>query len=204
MRIRIGVALASVLALALAAVAFAAPSPFKVTGGGQILASADSSGVKGPGDTISFQAFMDNEGLDNTASGHVNVIDRTAGATTKKGKGIHYRGTVNCTFLATDPALGGGYVELYGNATTKTGSTVPFLIRIQDNGQGAAADTDMIEFDTTGNETCGENDDEETPAAYLARGNAKIHKQNPSTTSSSSSSSSSSATSLSLNLLGLR
>ena len=203
MKIRITVALASIIALALAAVAFAAPTPFKVTGGGQILAQADSSGVKGPGDTISFQAFINNQGLDENATGQINVIDRDSSATTKRGKGIHYRGDVDCTFLASDPVTGGGYVELYGTATTKAGTSVPFLVRIQDNGQGAD-NTDAIEFDTTGDEMCGDNEEQEEPALFLARGNAKIHKQNPSTTSSSQSASTSKSTSLSLTSLSLR
>ena len=191
MKLRIVIALSAVVSLALAAVAFAAPSPYKVTGGGQILASADSSGVKGPGDTISFQANIAAQGLNNTpetVSGAVNVIDRNPSATTKKGQGTHYKGTVNCAFLASDSTLGGGYVELYGNArNTKTDASVPFQLRIQDNGQGAD-NTDAIEFTTNPDETCGENQEQEPPTLFLARGNAKIHKQNPSTTSSSSAS----------------
>ena len=176
MKIRITLALVAALSLALAAVAFAAPAEYKVTGGGQTLASADSSGVNGPGDTVTFQAFAATDGLDDAADGHVNVIDRTEGA---GGKGIHYKGTVDCTFIVTD-GTGGGYAELYGTAETKTGTVVDFVLRIRDNGQGAADEADMVEFDTTDPEACGENDDEEEPGFFLARGNAKIHKASPS------------------------
>ena len=199
MRIRIALVLACVAALAVAAVAYAAPAPFKVTGGGQALVSADSNSVRGPGDTITFQAFIANNGLDEDATGHVNVIDRVEGATTKKGQGVHWRGEVDCAFLATDPVTGGGYAELYGSATNKQGNTTDFLLRIIDNGQGAD-NTDEIEFDTTPPEDCGENDDEEDPAFYLARGNAKIHKQN----SGASQSSAKSTSTRSLSLTSLR
>ena len=188
MKVRFALAVAAALSLAVAAVAFAAPSEFKVTGGGQILASADSSGVKGPGDTITFQAFASQDGLDDTADGAINVIDRTPGA---GGKGIHYKGTVDCTFLVTD-GLGGGYAELYGTATTKSGTETDFLVRIRDNGQGGD-NTDAIEFDTSGDETCGENEDEEEPGFFLARGNAKIHKASPSQSGANKSAASSTA-----------
>jgi hypothetical protein len=189
MKIRIALAAAAALSLAIAAVAFAAPSEFKVTGGGQILASADSSGVKGPGDTISFQAFASQDGLDDTADGAINVIDRTPGA---GGKGVHYKGTVDCTFIVTD-GTGGGYAELYGSATTKSGTETDFVVRIRDNGQGAADETDAIEFDTSGDETCGENEDEEEPGFFLARGNAKIHKASASQSGGAKSTKSSSS-----------
>lgn len=190
-------ALAAVGVLGMTTTAYAAPSEFKVTGGGQTLASADSSGVKGPGDTTTFQAFINNTGLDEAATGHVNVIDRTDGG---GGKGVHYKGSVNCTFLVTD-GLGGGYAELYGEATTKAGTVVDFVLRIRDNGQGDAAEPDMVEFDTTDPEQCGENDDEEEPGFFLARGNAKIHKANPSQSGGSKASTSTSSRSLLAGLL---
>ena len=88
-----------VLALALAAVAMAAPAPYKVTGGGQTFASGDigSDGkptVKGPGDTITFQASIANQGQDDNATGSVNIIDRSGGTG-------HFKGTVECAYLVS-------------------------------------------------------------------------------------------------------
>jgi hypothetical protein len=176
LKIRISLALVAALSLAIAAVAYAAPSEYKITGGGQTLLTATSSETQGPGDTVTFQAFIPTTGLNETSTGHVNVIDRAEGG---GGKGVHYKGDVTCSFLVTD-GLGGGYAELYGTATTKAGTPVDFVLRIRDNGQGDAAEPDMVEFDTTDPEQCGENDEEEEPGFFLARGNAKIHKASPS------------------------
>ena len=176
LRIRLTVVLGAVAALVFAVAAVAAPSQYKVTGGGQTLTTMTSNGVKGPGDTVTFQAFIPNTGESQDTTGHVNVIDRTEGG---GGKGVHYKGTVTCSFLVTD-GLGGGYAELYGTAETKAGTVTDFVLRIRDNGQGDQADPDQVEFDTTPPEECGENEDEEEPGFFLARGNAKIHKASPS------------------------
>ena len=96
-----------------------------------MLASADSSGVKGPGDTLTFQAFIATDGLGEESTGHVNLIDRNGDA----ASGVHCKGDVNCTFLVAD-GTGGGYVELYGVATAKDGTERDFVVRIRDNGQG--------------------------------------------------------------------
>ena len=203
MRIRIAFVLSAIVALSFAAVAMAAPSPYKVTGGGQVLMSAESNSVKGPGDTITFNAFIEEAGGPSDATGTVNIIDRTEGATTAKGRGVHLKGTVNCAVVMPESEDGRGYAELYGTATRKNGTEEDFVVRIQDNGQGNAADTDLVEFDYTDPEMCGENDEEEDIGTFLARGNAKIHKQSPSN-SSSARSSSTSAKSTSLTSLSLR
>ena len=192
MKVRSGVLLGAIAALGLATVADAAPSPYKVTGGGQALASADSSGVKGPGDTITFQAFIPATGVSQDSTGRVNIIDRTEG---EGGKGDHFRGTVDCTFLETD-GLGGGYVELYGTGI-KDDAARDFVVRIRDNGQGDAAEPDQIEFDLTVNEPPCEDsreDEEDVPEFFLARGNAKIHKENSGASKSSSAKSKSTST----------
>ena len=160
-----------------AGVATGAPTPYKVTGGGQTLLTATSSETQGPGDTVTFQAFINETNTaDDTATGHVNIIDREDSGKT------HLKGAVNCAFLVTD-GLGGGYAELYGTAQNKAGDDVPFQIRIRDNGQGGDS-TDMVEVDTSSPDACNDNTEEEEPEFYLARGNAKIHKQNPSTSKS--------------------
>jgi hypothetical protein len=192
MKVRSGVLLGAIAALGLASAADAAPSPYKVTGGGQALASADSSGVKGPGDTITFQAFIPATGVSDASTGRVNIIDRTEG---EGGKGDHFRGAVECTFLETD-GLGGGYVELYGSGI-KDDVERDFVVRIRDNGQGDAADPDQIEFDLTVNEPPCEDsreDEDDAPEFFLARGNAKIHKENSGASKSSAKSKSTSTT----------
>ena len=189
-KIRITLALVAALSLALAAVAFGAQTEYKVTGGGQTFASSsvDDNGkptVKGPGDTITFQAFIeqssDADGPGSPATGQVNIIDRDAGATTAKGKGQHFRGTVTCAYVMPESDDGRGYAELHGTGTTKNGSVTPFVVRIQDNGQGNSAETDFVEFDyTDANANCEDGPSDEEFEFTLARGNAKIHKANPS------------------------
>ncbi len=186
MRIRIALAFAAALSLALAAVAVAAQTEYKVTGGGQTFASSnvDENGkptVKGPGDTITFQAFIEEaNNFESPATGQVNIIDRVDGATTAKGQGIHIKGEVECAYIAPESEDGRGYAELYGTARLEDGTVEDFVVRIQDNGQGNAADSDLVEFDYTDADQCGENEDEEEIEFTLARGNAKIHKANPS------------------------
>jgi hypothetical protein len=199
MKVRIGVLVGAITALGLSTVADAAPSPFKVTGGGQALTTADSSGVQGPGDTITFQAFIPATGVSEDSTGKVNIIDRTEGGS---GQGDHFRGVVECTFLETDPATGMGYAELYGSGI-KDDVSRDFVVRIQDNGQGAAAEADMIEFDLSVQEpTCEDSreDENDVPEFYLARGNAKIHKENTGASKSSSKSKSTSTTTSSRSL----
>lgn len=194
MKVRIGVLLSAIAALGLSTVADAAPTTYKVTGGGQTFVDYDpEEGVQGPGNTITFQAFIDGQGAQNDSSGQVNIIDRRQ---SENGKGDHFRGVVTCTFLASDPA-GGGYVELIGHGI-KNDAERDFVVRIQDNGQGAAADNDLVEFDLAVEDPeCEEqrDDDDDSPDFTLARGNAKIHKQNAGASKSSSAQSKSTTTS---------
>ena len=200
MRIRLALVLGGVVALVVAAVAVAAPTPYKITGGGQVIASGTtSSGVKGPGDTITFQAWTPGQGSQE-ADGSVRIIDRT-----NTGKNAtRYFGEVECVFLASDAASGGGYAELQGHGTTKNGNETPFNVRIEDNGQGVDS-TDMVQFDRTADEPdCGDDHQGDEFETALGRGNAKIHKETPSqsggqqqsSTSSTSTTSLTSATSL--------
>ena len=192
MKVRSGVLLGAIAALGLATLADAAPAPFQVTGGGQALTTADSNGVQGPGDTITFQAFIPERGVSEDSTGKVNIIDRVEG---EGGQGDHFRGVVECTFLETD-GLGGGYVELYGSGI-KDDVSRDFVVRIRDNGQGAAAEADQIEFDLSVQEpTCEDSreDENDFPEFYLARGNAKIHKENSGASKSSSARSKSTST----------
>ena len=187
MRIRLALVLGVVAALVVAAVAVAAPTPYKITGGGQVLAAGTtSSGAKGPGDTITFQAQTPDQG-EQDATGSVKIIDRTG-----TGKNAtRYFGEVECVFLASNAATGGGYAELQGHGTTQSGAETPFVVRIQDDGQGGGV-TDMVEFDrTAGQPDCGEDSQGDEFETALARGNAKIHKQSPSQSGSQQSGSTS-------------
>ena len=200
MRVRLVLGLSLVMALVFAVAAIAGPTQYKVTGGGQVLAVADSSGVHGPGSTITFQAFINEQGEDQDSTGQVNIIDRSESA---NGKGVHYRGEVDCTFLASDPA-GGGYAELQGHGTTQDGDDSFFVVRIRDNGQGADS-TDQVEFDRDASQPdCGDDHSGDDPELYLARGNAKIHKQSPSQSSSARSKSATSSTQSTSLLTALR
>lgn len=184
MRTRIALAVAAALSLAIAAVAVAAQTEYKVTGGGQTFASnqVDENGkptVKGPGDTITFQAFIEDAEGGSPATGQVNIIDREPGA---GGKGVHFKGTVNCAFIAPESTDGRGYAELHGIGREQGSDTdTPFTVRIQDNGQGNSAETDLVEFDYVDSDPqCEDEPSDEAFEFTLARGNAKIHKNNPS------------------------
>jgi hypothetical protein len=187
MKIRLALALASIAALAIAAVAFAAPSTYKITGGGQTFAAADVDDdgkptVSGPGDTITFQAFTNSSGGGaSNATGQVNIIDRTPDQ-----KHTHFKGVVTCAFIMiADPDKGGGYAELRGYDRSNVNRF--FRVRIVDNGQGSAAEEDGVEFnrnfDADNNPNNGNqqgncaNYDPDDVEFVLARGNAKIHKE---------------------------
>jgi hypothetical protein len=189
-KLRTALGLAVAFALAAAAVASAAPVTYKVTGGGQTFASSQVENgkptVKGPGDTITFQAFIPTTGQSDASTGSVNIIDRTAGA---GGKGVHYRGTITCTYLVTD-GTGGGYAELQGTGQTNSGTTTPFVVRIRDNGQGAGAEADLVEFDRNASTPdCSQDNSDQEFEFTLARGNAKIHKASTASTGAGSASS---------------
>ncbi len=195
MRIRIALAVAAALSLAIAAVALGAQTEYKVTGGGQVFAEGNVQNgkptVKGPGDTITFQAFVEqastSSGPGSPATGQVNIIDRTEGA---GGKGVHFKGTVVCAFVMPESQDGRGYAELHGTGRDQQGNESPFVVRIQDNGQGNAADTDLVEFDYVDSDPqCEDEPNDDDFDFVLARGNAKIHKENPSQSSAKSSSS---------------
>ena len=203
---RLLVAATGALALAGTSTAMAAPAAYKVTGGGQTFASSDVEDgkptVKGPGDTITFQAFTnDAEGGESNATGQVNIIDRVAGATTAKGRGEHFKGVVTCAFIqVADPDKGGGYAELRGY--DRDDANRFFRVRIMDDGQGK--DTlDEVEFNTNFDDDenqdeaqmgeCGDDDMDNPFETALARGNAKIHKVNGGASQSSGTQSKSSA-----------
>jgi hypothetical protein len=155
-----GTAVAGIALLAaLAGSATAGGTADKATGGGQILVSSDG---RGPGDTIAFTA---QERADGTTVGNVNVIDRVQGAT---GKGVHFKGDVTCVDAV------GNTAKLAGVGTLSDGSTTGFTLIVTDNGQGAAADNDMITLQYTDDPTCERQDGDDDSAVELARGNAQV------------------------------
>jgi hypothetical protein len=155
MKLKAAVTCGVVVALAVPAIA-SADAGDKVTGGGQILV-----GTSGAGSTIAFTA-QDRGG---DISGQAQWIDRSAGTGQAQQK---FHGVVDCLYV------NGTYAELGGlrKKTDGTGDGNRFVIRVQDNGNGAGKD--MIEFDNkSGNFACGDDDDDEA-SLTLGRGNAQV------------------------------
>lgn len=163
----------TVLAVATAgmSVGSAAPAVTKITGGGQTLVPVDG----GAGDTIAFTAQTD--GTAEGVKGQFQYVDRTGG--TGQGQTVHH-GEVTCVALLTSD---GPNVGVIGGTST---DGVPFRIDVIDNGQGAAAENDLIVVrqgdaaqdggDDDSGDTALCDDEDETADADLSRGNVKIHK----------------------------
>lgn len=159
-----------------------AESGFKVTGGGQALATADSSEVRGPGDTYGFNAHDVDGDAGEAARGQFNSIQRDAEATTGKGRGEHIRGEVTCLIPLSGGEDGaarfGGIVRGYENAD----DPLLFAVDVTDNGEGNASDDDLIVFRTfhesefNGENAC-DQEPEEQEEIVLARGNVQVHNQ---------------------------
>ena len=143
----VGVAL---LAAVPAAVAVAGSSTDRATGGGQVLIGTRG----GAGDTIAFTA---QDRADNL--GQVQYIDRTATGQTR------YHGTVTCLrVMGTTAKLAGVW---------RDGGT--FQILVQDNGQGSAADNDLVTIQNDQPNECAEDDDDDENSVELARGNVQVY-----------------------------
>ena len=165
---------ALLIAMAFAAVptgvAVAQSDGLKVTGGGQVVASGQTTG---PGDTIAFNAQqIDPAG--SAAKGQLQVIDRT--------NSEKFHGNVTCIREFT-PSSGpnqgqrfvrfGGFQKLQGKQTT-----TPFTVDVQDNGEGQTGGNDMIFFRqrSSGDDPC-DTSDQSTAlrSTTLARGNVQEH-----------------------------
>jgi hypothetical protein len=151
-------ALGMAVVATLAGPAHAGPTD-KATGGGQILLSNDGHG---PGDTIAFTAQARENG---TVVGNVNVIDRVGDGS---GKGVHFRGDVTCIEAV------GNTAKIAGVGTYKDGTTTGFTLIVTDNGEGSAADNDMITLQYTNDPSCEREDGDDDGAVELARGNAQV------------------------------
>lgn len=165
-----------VLALAVAAiptgVALANSDGLKVTGGGQVVASADQTG---PGDTIAFNAQQngpaDSDGV-APAKGQLQVVDRLNNA--------KFHGDVTCIRSFTSQQNGESYTRFGGYQKVRGQSTAtPFTVDAQDNGEGAnATGDDMILFRrrAEGDDPCDTSDEStDLRSTTLARGNVQQH-----------------------------
>jgi hypothetical protein len=140
----------------------------KVTGGGQVLL-----GTKGAGNQIAFTAQQKG----SEATGQVQTIDRSAGKGTAQ---VKFHGVVDCVEVEGNMAKVGGH---------KKGGTQRFTLLVQDNGQGAAADPDMIAFKKgdAADPTCDPGNDDDDGLMALGRGNAQVRDGQAGSTSNGGS-----------------
>jgi hypothetical protein len=167
----------AVVGLAVAGVqgATAAPSVYKVTGGGQITDGL----TRGAGSTIAFSA--QSQGAEGSAAKgqfqlQLRTLDANGKGTGKGGQTIH--GTISCVVVFS--AGEGGMAALGGYSR----SGEPFRIDVTDNGQGGDA-TDLVMVRRGDDALDGGDDDQddtmlcdeedEVANAALGRGNVKIH-----------------------------
>jgi hypothetical protein len=178
----------AVLALGISSMGLAqAQSGFKVTGGGQTITNADadaggSSAVRGPGDTFGFNAQAVDGDTDDAAKGQFNTIQRDAEATVGRGKGEHIKGAVTCLVALEGGEQGaarfGGVVRGQESAS----DPLLFAVDVTDNGEGNAADDDVIVFRTfrqseleDNENACDQEPENEQDEVILARGNVQVH-----------------------------
>ena len=136
-------------------VAMAGSPNDRVTGGGQTLI-----GTQGAGNTIAFTA----QGTSDAAKGQVQVVDRSAG-TGQSQDGWH--GVVDCL------AVSGNAAEIIGHKRDDPADL--FSVYVMDNGEGVAADNDLVLLNEDPDDTCGIDDDDDDAAVELARGNAQVY-----------------------------
>jgi hypothetical protein len=150
LKLRIALACAALVAFALPFVASAGSPTDRATGGGQVLIGTRG----GAGDTIAFTA------QDRTTNpGQVQYVDRTATGQTV----LH--GTVSCLAVSDNMAKIGG----------EWGAGGTFQIIVIDNGEGIAADDDVVTIQDGQDPTCDQEDDDDDDPIALARGNAQVY-----------------------------
>lgn len=129
----------------------------RATGGGQVLVSTDGTGA---GSTIAFTA----QAVEGGARGQVQIVDRAAGTGRDQ---VKFHGVVDCLSVQGNTAKIGG---------TRRGGGDRFTVYVVDNGEGAAASSDVVFFDySTADPTCSFEDDDDDDLEALARGNAQVH-----------------------------
>jgi hypothetical protein len=146
---RIIIVAGAALAVALPMAAQAGSARDRATGGGQTAVS-----LQGAGNTIAFTA--QNSGSGDAATGQVQYIQRVDGQDK-----LH--GTVSCLRVSANTAKISG--------TGADGRA--FQLYVVDNGQGAAADNDMIMFQFSDQASCDFDPGNNVPE--LARGNAQVY-----------------------------
>lgn len=169
-KVRTALVLAAGLGLAAASQATAAPSMYKITGGGQVM-TPESVYANGALDTLAYTA----QGNGTTAKGQVQYVARG----TQSGTSFH--GVVNGLMGVTANEQGdGGMGEICG---VIRGTTTPFTIYVVDGGEGSGA-MDSATLTTGGDADCDGDYDgagegpngSDAPKAAVARGNAQVHK----------------------------
>lgn len=132
----------------------AQPGVDSATGGGQVLI-----GDGGAGDTIAFTA----RGTADGASGQVQYVDRTGG--TGQGQTVDH-GTVEC-------------IEVDGNTARISGTwndgEGAFSLFVVDNGQGSAAEDDIVTVTRLTTPQCGDDFEDPDNRDALARGNVQVN-----------------------------
>jgi hypothetical protein len=146
---RIIIVAGAALAVAIPVAAQAGSARDRATGGGQT-----AVGLQGAGNTIAFTA--QNSGSGDAATGQVQYIQRVDGQDK-----LH--GTVSCLRVSGNTAKIAG-VGRDGRA---------FQLYVVDNGQGSAADNDMIMFQLADQASCDFDPGDNVPE--LARGNAQVY-----------------------------
>lgn len=166
------------------------PSGFKVTGGGQII--ADDS-AQGAGDTVGFNAQEivgddpASEAPNDAARGQFQYVPRGQGGPAAPAEKFH--GVVTCLLsggeaIANEEGEDDEFNEALERGMARFGGYLrdnpsqAFTVDVSDNGQGGAAENDMILVRLTAT-PCADNPEDEDndpdDLVRLGRGNVKIH-----------------------------
>lgn len=122
--------------------------------------------------------------MTDAAKGQFNTIQRDTNATIGRGKGEHIRGAVNC--LVAISGGDDGAARFGGVVRGEESADDPLLFAVDatDNGEGSAADDDMIVFrtfrqseleDPENDNACDMEPEDEQDEVILARGNVQVH-----------------------------
>src|SRR5438128_4146244 len=128
----------------------------RVTGGGQ-----NMLGATGPGSTIAFEAHQVSG---TTATGNVQVVDRSAGTGQNQTK---FHGSVECLFFDSSNSA-----QMYGHDSSGN----PFELFVMDNGEGATGGNDIASFNNNPRGNCSNRDQGDEGSDQLFRGNAQVYK----------------------------
>jgi hypothetical protein len=150
---KLGVAIAAVLVVAGASASAGSPND-RVTGGGQTLV-----GTTGAGNTIAFTI----QGAGEDVKGQFQYVDRSGGTGQDQ---VGWHGTPVCLEV-----MGSSAKAVISN--NDDGSLWELLL--QDNGEGANADNDIVTLTSDEEPSCGSDDDDDDSQVELARGNLQVY-----------------------------